>query len=76
VISVDDYCCNNEWDEICQLTYDHCDGTYFGELQGRVAQTKKLLYTVDLLGRPAKESNNTILFYIYDDGSVEKKIKK
>jgi hypothetical protein len=30
----------------------------------------------DLLGRPSKEGNNKILFYIYDDGTVEKKIKK
>jgi hypothetical protein len=22
---VDDYCCENEWDEICQLTYNHCE---------------------------------------------------
>ena len=25
VIEVDDYCCENEWDEICQLTYNHCE---------------------------------------------------
>tara|TARA_R100000458_G_C8202491_1_gene192565 strand:- start:217 stop:891 length:675 start_codon:yes stop_codon:yes gene_type:complete len=24
VIDVDDYCCENEWDTICQLTYNHC----------------------------------------------------
>ena len=24
VIEVDEYCCYNEWDTICQLTYDHC----------------------------------------------------
>ena len=24
VIQVDDYCCENEWDDICQLTYNHC----------------------------------------------------
>jgi len=76
VISVDDYCCDNEWDDICQLTYDHCDGSYTGPIQSRILENKKLLYTVDLLGRPAKESNNTILLYIYDDGTVEKKIKK
>ena len=27
VISVDDYCCENQWDTICQATYDYCDGT-------------------------------------------------
>ena len=35
VISVDDYCCNNEWDEICQLTYDYCDSTYTGPIPTR-----------------------------------------
>jgi len=24
VIEVDEYCCENEWDTICQLTYNHC----------------------------------------------------
>jgi hypothetical protein len=24
VISVDDYCCENEWDNICQETYNYC----------------------------------------------------
>ena len=28
----------------------------------------------DLLGRPAKERKNNLLFYIYNDGTIEKKI--
>jgi len=35
VISVDDYCCQNEWDTICQLTYDYCDSTYIGPIPAR-----------------------------------------
>jgi hypothetical protein len=35
VISVDDYCCNNEWDDICQLTYDYCDSTWTGPIPTR-----------------------------------------
>ena len=35
VISVDDYCCENEWDTICQLTYDYCDSTYTGPIPTR-----------------------------------------
>ena len=35
VISVDDYCCNNAWDEICQSTYDHCDNNWSGPLLTR-----------------------------------------
>tara|TARA_R110002167_G_scaffold75264_3_gene210106 strand:- start:515 stop:1216 length:702 start_codon:yes stop_codon:yes gene_type:complete len=34
---------------------------------------KKLLRTIDVLGRETKESNQP-LFYIYDDGTVEKRI--
>jgi len=35
VISVDDYCCENEWDTICQLTYDYCDSTWVGPIPTR-----------------------------------------
>jgi len=76
VISIDDYCCDNVWDEICELTYDYCDGTYVGPLLNRVKEEKKLLSTTDVLGRPTKEIKNKLLFYIYDDGTVEKKIIK
>jgi len=76
VISVDDYCCDNEWDDICQLTYNYCDGTYVGPLLNRVKEEKKLLSITDVLGRPTKETPSTILFYIYDDGTVEKRIIK
>ncbi len=34
----------------------------------------KLLKIVDVLGRESKPKKNTPLFYIYDDGTVEKKI--
>jgi len=74
VISVDDYCCENEWDTICQATYNYCEGTWFGPLLSRTTDKKKLLMTTDLLGRPTKESNNKLLFYIYDNGTTDKKI--
>ena len=76
VIEVDEYCCNNEWDDICQLTYDHCSGSYTGPLLSRAQKEKKLISVTDLLGRPTKETNNKLLFYIYDDGSVNRKIIK
>jgi hypothetical protein len=34
----------------------------------------KLLKVVDMLGRESKPKSNTPLFYIYDDGTVEKRI--
>ena len=35
---------------------------------------KELLKVTDLLGREVNEKRNTPLFYIYNDGTVEKKI--
>jgi len=76
VISVDDYCCENEWDTICQATYDYCDGTWIGPLLTRTQTKKELIMITDLLGRPAKQKKNELLFYIYNDGTVEKKLIK
>jgi len=35
---------------------------------------KKVLNIIDVLGRESKEKKNTPLYYIYDDGRVEKRI--
>jgi hypothetical protein len=75
VISVDDYCCTNEWDTLCKLTYDHC-ALGIPKPESRIAYTKKLIAITDILGRPSKEIPNTTLFYIYDDGTAEKRIIK
>ena len=72
VIDVDEYCCENEWDTICQATYDYCIGTWSGPLLSRI-KSKEIIMVTDLLGRPTKELKNKLLFYIYNDGSVEKK---
>ena len=45
--------------------------TSIGEI---VSSDKKLLKVTDLLGREVEEIKNTNLFYIYDNGTVEKKI--
>ena len=73
VIDVDEYCCENEWDNICQATYDYCEGTWVGPLQKRI--NKKLISVTDILGRPASTQGRQLLLYIYDDGTVEKKIR-
>ena len=46
---------------------NNCSGTGIEES----ATNKKLLRTIDVLGR---ETKNQPLFYIYDDGTVEKRI--
>ena len=76
VIDVDDYCCENEWDSICQLTYNYCDSTYIGPLPQRINNNKELIMITDILGRPTKEIKNQLLFYIYSDGTIEKKLIK
>ena len=76
VISVDDYCCENQWDTICQATYDYCDGTWSGPLLLRKIEPSKLMMITDLLGRPVKENKNQVLLYIYNDGTVKRKIIK
>ena len=73
VINVDEYCCENEWDNICQLTYNYCEGTWTELIPKRITE-KKLLMITDLLGRPVNKIKNELLLYIYDDGSVERKI--
>ena len=35
---------------------------------------KEILTITDLLGKETLPKNNTLLFYIYDDGTVEKRI--
>lgn len=35
---------------------------------------KQLIQVIDILGRDSKEIKNKLLFYIYDDGTVDKKI--
>ncbi len=36
VIDIDEYCCENEWDTVCQATYNYCDGTWSGPLPSRI----------------------------------------
>ena len=73
VIEVDEYCCDNEWDTICQLTYNHCaEGLPMPT--ARITKGKEVVRITDLLGRETKEVKNQVLFYIYNDGTVERKI--
>jgi hypothetical protein len=48
----------------------NCSGTSIQEQ----TTNKELLKVTDLLGREAKDTKNEILFYIHDDGTVEKRI--
>ena len=64
MISVDDYCCDNEWDTICQATYDYCDNNWTGPIVKRTKNKKELIISEYL------EIANK-----YSDIQIEKPIK-
>lgn len=35
VIDVDNYCCNNEWDEVCESMYNYCEDSWTGVILSR-----------------------------------------
>ncbi|OUV71595.1 MAG: hypothetical protein CBC83_07705 [Flavobacteriales bacterium TMED123] len=49
-----------------------CNSTNHSNID--IVNSKSLIRIVDLLGRESKDFNSKSLFYIYDDGTVEKKI--
>ena len=57
------------FNSICDTT--NCSGVLAIE---EYTTNKELLRTVDVLGRETKGTKNEPLFYIYDDGTVEKRI--
>jgi hypothetical protein len=71
-INVDDVQYSNmNWtkDSIANFSWD-CDITSIEEQ----SQSKTLLKLADVLGRESKGTKNTPLFYLFDDGTVEKRI--
>jgi len=53
VLSVDDYCCENEWDTICQATYNHCADGWNGP-----APTRKILNEIKIYPNPTSDIIN------------------
>jgi len=74
VIDIDEYCCENEWDTVCQATYNYCEGTWIGPLPIRTSE-RELINITDILGRPAKKNQLGVLIYIYNDGTTKKYFK-
>jgi len=61
-------------DEDVYLIKTDGDGHVTSEFTIPINPNRKLEKVVDILGREVNEIRNTSLFYIYDDGTVEKKI--
>ena len=59
---------NDIWGYINGLV---CESSSIEEVNPK---NKKLLRITDVLGRPSEFISKSALFFIYDDGSVEKKI--
>ncbi len=55
------------------LNHNLCEGGVSSTIE-HLNNTKKLVKIIDVLGKETTKKSNTPLFYIYDDGSVEKKI--
>jgi len=74
-INVDDSTWStNNWGAFIDLQHyfsNNCSGTTVIQEH---STNKELLKITDLLGRDAEKKRNTPLFYIYDDGTVEKRI--
>ena len=75
VIDIDNYCCENEWDTVCQATYNYCEGTWVGPLPIRGIE-RTLISITDILGRETKVIKNKVLFFNFSDGTVQRKIIK
>ena len=74
VIDIDEYCCEVEWDTICQATYNYCEGTWVGPMPIRGVE-KQLIAITDILGRPVKKDQTGVLIYIYSDGTTKRFLK-
>ena len=57
--------------DTCILTYNPTS-TAITDIN--IIRNRKLISIIDVLGRQNKGKKNEPLFYIYDDGTVEKKI--
>ena len=68
------------WTEIDRFfidpQHDYDDNCFFSTNinEGEINNNKKVVRIIDILGKETTQSSNTPLFYIYDDGTVEKKI--
>jgi hypothetical protein len=66
---------------LTELAISSCEGSIneirifqnTSSINNELSGLKKLIRTVDHLGREVNHTTNQLLFHIYDDGSVEKK---
>jgi hypothetical protein len=65
VITVDEYCCENEWDPVCQTTYDYCQGNWTGDIPARVSTDNIVVYPNPTTGKININKNVDISVFNY-----------
>jgi hypothetical protein len=75
-INVDDVAyANYAWEKDNHSTFtDNCNPTVYNQFTYSNSISKKVIKIVDIFGRETIANPNTPIFYIYDDGTVEKRI--
>ena len=75
-INVDDVAyANYAWEKDNHSTFtDNCSPTVYTQFTYSNSISKKVIKIVDIFGRETIANPNTPIFYIYDDGTVEKRI--
>jgi len=63
VIDVDAYCCDNDWDNICQATYDYCQGSWVGPVPARIKENVLNIYPNPTKGNIYINQNVDIIVY-------------
>jgi hypothetical protein len=62
------------WDDLIDFLDNNLKNST-SNINNTQSETKnKLIKIVDILGRDRNTKNNTLLFYIYNNGTVEKKM--
>jgi len=75
-INVDDVAyANYAWEKDNHSTFtDNCNPTVYNQFTYSNSISKKVIKIVDIFGRETIANPNTPLFYIYDDGTVKKRL--
>ena len=63
VIDVDAYCCDNDWDNICQATYDYCQGSWVGPVPARIKENVLNIYPNPTKGNIYINQNVDVIVY-------------
>jgi hypothetical protein len=62
------------WDDLIDFLDNNLKNSTSNINNTQSETKKKLIKIVDLLGRQTNNKNNTLLFYIFENGTIEKKI--